>query len=166
MPLRYRVENEPESIQELELAAREKYLEGLELMVSGQPGGGIYLMGYAAEMLLKTAFFLFEGARPADLVLPRLAPALHLAQTLIPDVNHETYHSLRFWALLLIERRCQQNRPLPDEVEARLRQGTRRLHQNWYVAMRYHADRSDRLEMRSVDDDVTWLEENHPALWR
>lgn len=57
MSLRSRLESQPETIQEFELAAEERYYEGLELMVSGRSGGGVYLMGYVGEMILKVAYF-------------------------------------------------------------------------------------------------------------
>ena len=44
--LRQTLENRPETVRELELAAEGKYWEGLELMALGRRGAGIYLMGY------------------------------------------------------------------------------------------------------------------------
>ena len=52
-------------------------------------------------MLLKPAYFRFSGAQPGDRIATLLGPAQPTAQRLIPGVPRETYHSLRFWALLL-----------------------------------------------------------------
>ena len=50
-----------ESIQVYEEAAEARYLEGLELIQRGYSGGGVYLLGYVAEILLKAAFFRIRG---------------------------------------------------------------------------------------------------------
>ncbi len=167
MSLRRRLESSPETVQEFELAAEQKYFEALELMASGYRGAGIYLMGYVAEMLLKVAFFRYDGARPADLVGPRLGPARRRGRARIPrDVPWENYHSLNFWSLLLICERRWRNDPLPARIEARLRQRTRRLYQHWWVEMRYRRDSSRSLEVQTVYDDATWVRDNRVALWR
>lgn len=166
MPLRHDLESQPETLQEMELAAEDKYWEGLELMVTGRGGGGIYLMGYVAEMLLKIAYFRFTDARPADHVPSRLGPARTAGNHLIPGIGHENYHSLRFWALLLFETRNRYHKPLPSEVEALFVQRTRRLYQTWWVEMRYRRDQSLGWNVRSVYDDVTWLRDNYAVLWR
>lgn len=166
MTLRVRLSQHPETIQEFRIAAETRYLDGLELMVAGRPAAGIYMMGYAAEMLLKNAYFLFTGAGPRDLVRPRLVPALRAAQALIPSVVHEAYHSLSFWALLLLEARRWQRRPFRDGLEAPFRQRTRRLYQNWWVEMRYRRDLAGSRHVRCIYDDVSWLRANYDLLWR
>lgn len=166
MTLRSRLSRHPETIQEFRLAAETRYLDGLELMMAGRQGAGIYVMGYAAEMLLKNAYFLFTGAGPRDFVRPRLVPALRAAQVLIPSVGHEGYHSLSFWALLLLESRRWQRRPFRDGIEGPFLQRTRRLYQNWWVEMRYRSDPPGSLDARSVYDDVSWLRAHYHLLGR
>jgi len=166
MTLRRRLEAVPETVQEFELAAGQKYQEGVVLAAGGYAGAGTYLLGYSAEMLLKSAYFRYTGARPADLVQPRLAAALTAGRRYIPPVPHEAYHSLRFWSLLLREVRRQQNRPLPAAVDASFVSRTRRLYQSWWIGMRYRRDQATSLEAGSVYSDVTWLRDNYIALWR
>ncbi len=168
MPLRQRIAGQPETIQELELAAQERYLEALELLASGYPDGAVNLLGYVAEMLLKEVYSLSTGARPGDLVGPRLGPARTAGQNLprLRGVKHEHYHSLRFWALLIVETRRTCSRRLPADTEARLHQRTRRLYQNWSIEMRYRRGLVTHREAQSVLEDVTWLLDNHVALWR
>jgi hypothetical protein len=165
LPLRHRLALNPETVQELALAATQRYYEALELLVRGQAGGGVYLMGYVAEILLKSAYFMATGARPADAVQPRLGPARAAGRQLVPHVDPEHYHSVAFWAQLLLAIRHRANRPLSPEIEPAFRQRTRRLYQNWWVAMRYHRDESLPVEVRSVLDDVDWLRANHLRLW-
>ena len=57
MPIRSLIQSVPETIQGFEAAAEEKYEDGFNLLAFISPGNGVYLMGYAAEMLLKSAYF-------------------------------------------------------------------------------------------------------------
>jgi len=166
MPLRQRLEAVPETVQEFDLAAAQKYREGAALIAAGYNGAGVYLLGYSAEMLLKNSYFRYTGARPADLTQPRLGAALTAGRRYVPHIPHEAYHSLRFWSLLLRELRRHDKRALPPAVDAPFVSRTRRLYQNWWIGMRYHQEQSIPLEARSVYSDVTWLRDNYITLWR
>ena len=166
MTLRFELAQYPETIQEFELAAQQKYDEALELMVAGKGSAGIYLMGYVAEMLLKNAYFRFMGLRPADLIGPRLGPARTQGRVLVPEISSEGYHNLHFWALLLIRTRCKIGRLLPIELGNRLIHCTRRLCQHWWVGMRYRYDRCDTRHVETVFSDVNWLRDHYLRLWR
>ena len=166
MPLRRRLEVVLETVQEFDLAAAQKYKEGAALVASGYGGAGIYLLGYSAEMLLKSAYFRYTGASWADRVGPRLGPALAAGKILIPLIPHEGYHSLRFWALLLRETRRFQRRPLPPLLNAQFVSRTRRLHQSCWIGARYRRDQATGLEAATVQDDAAWLQRNYQALWR
>lgn len=166
MPLRYRLEQQQETLLSFELAANARYLEGHNLMFRGYGGAGMYLMGYSAEMLLKSAYFRYSGAQPSDRILALLAPAQQTAKRLIPGVSPEGNHSLRYWALLLRAKRSRQNDPLPGSIDAAFVSRTRRLYQNWWVGMRYRPDLSQPMENLSVLDDMDWLRANYEKLWR
>ena len=135
-------------------------------MARGYGGAGMYLMGYSAEMLLKSAYFRFSGAQPTDRIAALLGPAQQTAQRLIPGISRETYHSLRFWALLLRAKRRQQNNPLPLAVDAPFVSRTRRLYQNWWIGMRYRPDSAQPRETLILLDDMDWLRANYGRLWR
>lgn len=166
MPLRQRLEAVPETVQEVEGAAAQKFREGQSLIAAGYGGAGIYLLGYSAEMLLKNAYFRFTGASWADRIQPRLGLALTAGRILIPLVPHEGYHSLRFWALLLRETRRRQGKALPLLLDAQFVSRTRRLHQNCWIGMRYRRDLAKQVEAATVQEDVAWLQGNYIALWR
>jgi hypothetical protein len=155
-----------ETLQDLELAAERRYREGVELIARGHPAGGIYLMGYVAEMVLKYAYFRYVGARPSDRVTPRLGPARARGRILIPGILDESYHSLEFWSRLLRAERQRDNRPLQPEIDAPFVQRTRRLHQNWWVHMRYLPDHVQDWELRCMRADVGWLRKQRLQLWR
>ncbi len=63
MPIRQQTQSVPETIKGFEAAAEAKYEDGFNLMAEDgfnlmayvSPGNGVCLMGYAAEMLLKSA---------------------------------------------------------------------------------------------------------------
>lgn len=166
MPLRQRLEAIPETIQEFEFAAREKAQEGRALISAGYNGAGIYLLGFSAEMLLKTAYFRCTGAGWFDRIQPRLGLALTAARILVPYVPHESYHSLRFWASLLRETRRHRHKALPPLLDAQFVSRTRRLHQNCWIGLRYRRDQATLLEAATVQEDVAWLQRNYLSLWR
>ena len=166
MTLRRRLEAVPETVQEFDFAAAQKYREGVALMATGHSGTGIYLLGYSAEMLLKNAYFRFTGASAVDRIQPRLAPALAAGRLYLPAIPHESYHSLQFWSLLLREVRRRQRRPLPALVDASFTARTRRLHQTAWIGMRYRQDQATVQEAQSAQSDTAWLHRHYNELWR
>jgi hypothetical protein len=52
-----------ETVQDQVLAAEERYWDAYELAVQGRPFAEIYLAGFTAECLLKTAAFASTGPR-------------------------------------------------------------------------------------------------------
>ncbi len=164
MPLRYRIESHPETVQDLELASREKFWEGVELLAAGQLGGGIYLLGYTAEMTLKGACFRFDGALPGDLVGPRLGAARSWGKQFCPSVDPESYHSLWFWCHLLRRKRRRAGRPLAQALDDQLLRRVRRVYGIWTVAMRYQPDQALEAEAESLYNDVGWIHERRIQL--
>lgn len=166
MPLRHRITAVPESVQDLVIASEEKYWEGIELLADGRPGAGIYLLGYTVEMILKCACFLTDGARPGDLVAPRLGPIRYWARQQLPLVPCESYHSLWFWILVLRRKRDLARRPFAEPVARSIMQRVRRVYGIWVVSMRYKPDQALQREAETVYDDVTWIRERRAQLVR
>jgi len=164
MPLRRRIRNAPETIQDLALASEERYWDGVELLVSNRVGSGVYLLGYVAEMILKRAFFQLDGADPFDLVGPRLGPVRTWARSRGITTPHEGFHSLTFWLRVLRTKRAERFSYLPHPIDARLVQGIHRCHGIWLVDMRYQPSRLLPSEVRSIYDDVTWLRDQQHHL--
>lgn len=157
MPLRYRILSRPETVQDLVLASDERFWEGLELLVAGRRGAGIYLLGYAVEMILKVACFMMDGARPYDPVQPRLAPIRSWARLQLPRIRDEQYHSLWFWAHVLRRKRRLLGRRLPSGADAPFMQRVRRIHGIWVVQMRYKPDEAQQREAETLLGDVAWI---------
>jgi hypothetical protein len=157
-----------DSISEFEAAAEQKYEDGFNLLASNTPGNGVYLMGLAAEMLLKSAYFRFIGYATYR---PVQGSDLHNAQQeasrlgVVAACDH--YHNPEFWSELLIKKRVQIGNPLQTTLEAGLASATSRLSQNWWIGMRYvHFAAIDKTDLDHVLDDVVWIKSNHDALWR
>ena len=70
MPLIARVTAD-HSIREFRNAAWRRYQEARRLAINGDRLAAIYLWGYAAEMLLKAAYFRLVGWSPTQ-AMPRL----------------------------------------------------------------------------------------------
>lgn len=163
-----------ETIQDIDTAADERYWEAYELAVQGRHFGAIYLFGYVAEMLLKSAGFRFDGALPGDYVATRLAPAKAYGRVRFPLVDPESYHSLQFWVAFLEEKRADAGRPLPAALSTELRTRTGRVYDRWWVSMRYRASHLPPLsispislnnELLQLIEDISWLKHNHLSLW-
>src|SRR5437867_10424866 len=64
--LRRQLKATPETVDEFDLAAEERYWDGCQLVTGGHELAGIYLLGYVAELILKHACFRTDRARPGD----------------------------------------------------------------------------------------------------
>lgn len=167
MPIRSQVQSTAETIQGFEAAAEEKYEGGFNLLTYTSPGNGVYLMGYAAEMLLKCAYFRVSGL---GLTVPITRLELRQARTdstnlgVLADV--EGFHNVAFWSELLTKKRLQQSRGLLASLETELNFRSSRLSQNWFVEMRYHLLQGVTIQdLEDVVDDVVWIKSNYESLW-
>ncbi len=100
MPLLRRVRGD-HSIRQFRAAARLRYNEAVRLADSGERLGAIYVAGYAAEMLLKAAYFRLAGwtlDQPITLVDIRNARARAIQQLGLRWAGHS--------------RPCQLEKPL------------------------------------------------------
>ena len=167
MPIRSLAQSTPESITGFEAAAEEKYEDGFNLMASPSPGNGVYLMGYVAEMLLKSAYFRLIGlSATATITRTELNQARSAARTLGVAAPEESLHGLEFWGELLIKTR-RQGVLMAPLIEAELDKRTKLLAQNWFVEMRYQALQGISLsDVEAVLDDVIWIKSNYEQLWR
>jgi hypothetical protein len=170
LPLRKTLKGIPETVGVLVTAAEEKYWEGRELMLAGKLGACIYLMGYAAEIYLKTACFRVGGIQLADVVGPKspaFKSALRIGHGVFPAILDESCHSLLFWANLLRHGRRRGGLiPWSPRFRSEFTSCTRRLYSTWWVEMRYRPDRARPADARNVLDWAGWLRMNYPALWR
>lgn len=161
-----------DSIKKFELSAQHKYQAGLALIDNGDERTGIEQLGYSAEMLLKSAYFRFMRSRiglqrtTSTITYKMLRDAAQEGVRLHIRYDPEGYHSLLFWALLLVATRQDYSQGLSQETEEQLRVRIRQLHPIWMIEDRYQPKSyltEDVLLMRA---HVTWLRDNHQHLWR
>ena len=163
--LRTRLELAPETLQDFELAAEEKYWQGCELLSLGHAAGGIYLLGYTAEMVLKYASFRAQGHRPGTPLAGLFGPVRQWMRVRNPLIDRENYHSLMFWMNYLRGKRRERGAALPADIDAELVRRVRRVYSVWWVEMRYRPDQAQPAEVAVMYDDVTWLRSRRVLLW-
>jgi hypothetical protein len=163
--LRWQLETTPETVADFELAAEARYWDGCQLITQGHMLGGIYLLGYSAEMILKHASFRIDRGRPGDPAGGFFGPTRAWMQAHYPVVDREGYHNLHFWTFYLRARRRELGSPLPDELDWSLVRCVRRLYSMWSVDLRYRDWIVGAAEAQRVYDDVTWLRDRRIHLW-
>ncbi len=171
--LREQIESTRETVQEFEAAAEYFYQEGKFLVRKKQHYAGIYLLGYAAEMWLKTAYFRLINLLSSDTATPQLPFAVQRGRNeLIPPVRDaEGYHNLLlWWRLILLERNNPANfsprRPFNLKFAIEFQTVVLRSYDAWWIQMRYRSPIAATKEAEQYLKDVEWIRENHDLLWR
>ena len=164
MPIRPLFSGQDESIEGFEAAADGMYKAGFNLMASTQSGQGVYLMGYVAEMLLKSAYFRLRGFATGQVItMTNLRDAVQRHHLALPP---EKYHDLELWAQLIISERLLIGLS-NSSMESDLQLTATRLNTNWSVKMRYYPLQGiARQDLEDVLDDIVWLKSNHSDFWR
>ncbi len=156
-----------ETILEFQSAAEDRSWEAISLMTDKYYAGGIYLIGYVAEMLLKSAYFAFRGERLTAPVFPLLAPAWSVGCGYFPasySPSSRDYHNLDFWARLLREERHRGGMDLPWHLDAEYLYHTRRLYMTWWVEMRYRHAQATSQDAEDALEAVSWLRKHYVTL--
>jgi hypothetical protein len=167
MTLRAKLETKPETLLDLARASRSRYFEGLDLIRVGKPWAGIYLAGYAVEMILKNAYFLCKGVSFFDPVKPELDGTKAAAvQVLKVARREEGFHSILFWADMLVAERRRKGRPLASSLEIDLLNQAHNMYDHWWVFMRYRREEPEPIEVKTFVESVSWFMSKRSELWR
>ena len=158
-----------ETVAEMEAAADGRYEEGKKLVQEGYFHAGIYLLGYAAEIWLKTALCRVDAAlMPTDTVDAHVGPARYRWQRLFGG-RPPSGHDLLFLALALEDERRLAAKPQLDAVSPVLSRIFNAiiglLYDHWFVEMRYRRQDASAEEAQKVVDSVEWLKNNYLFLW-
>ena len=167
MPLLLQLVGIPETIQEFNAAAEDRFWDGVSLLVDGRYDGGIYLLGYVAEMLLKSAYFSFRGEALTVEVWPLLNPAWRRGADWFPgsfSANNPDYHNLNFWSRVLAEERRRAGQSLPFHLHNEYVVHTSRLSMTWWVEMRYRRGVAGQTDAEGMLESVTWLRHHYIRL--
>jgi hypothetical protein len=126
----------------------------------------MYLAGYAAEMLLKAAYFRLAGwSIDQSITLHDLRNArVYAIGTLGLPWPGNNLHDLSSWRTLLIAERINRGRRHPVRVRRRLDGHVNRLQINWSPDLRYQTNRPTRAELRVTLDAAEWLLRHFRAL--
>jgi hypothetical protein len=145
-----RVNQIPESISVYENAAEARYLEGWELIRQGYRGGGVYFLGYVAEMLLKAIFFRGSGY---DL-------NYHISSKKRKDTGITRMHDAFEWAQKVIESRTD----IDKEISGKLIDCAVIISKNWNEGLRYRDNNPTDEELDEFVDAIAWIEKNQNNL--
>lgn len=162
MTLRDKIIASPETLSDVVWAAEQRFRDGEELLTAHRHVGAVYLLGLASEMWLKAACFRLRGARPADRLFAQLGPAKawmsgELLRLGRPSVSNEAYHSLLFWAEMLLLLRSRKT-PLSKTMAGQLRHHVIvRLYSDWKIDLRYSAIPLSAHDALRVYNDTSWL---------
>lgn len=157
------LEATPETVQDLELAARRRLDEAMTLYIDEWPHTAIYLAGLAAEMYLKTACFFVEGAKPADPIAVHLTPLKAKSYRPPFRADFESGHGIWFWSQELIARRERQKL---HRVPRRFLAVAATIYTDWFVGMRYRPGFATSEDASRFITQVEWLANNHSLLRR
>lgn len=151
-----------ETIAEFEVARFDRLDDGLSLGKRHRRLGGIYLMGYFAEMSLKSAFFQLLGFRADEpITMKDLRTAAALARRdLRVHKDSEGFHGLVFWfqAILALRDHLGQNQSV--DLSRELGWRIQRIAANWRVSMRYSRDITVPEDWSDFVFDVHWVRAN------
>jgi len=156
MPLIARLSSS-HTITSFRLAAGSRFQEATRLAIAGDRLSAIYLAGYAAEMLLKAAYFRLTGWSSsqafgkADLN----AAQKHAKSMNVVWAGH--LHDLTGWSALLIAERHRAGVPYPRSFANALQANSKKIYLNWREFLRYHPNRPFAGEVSTVLQASQWL---------
>lgn len=153
------------TIRDFRAAAGHRYQEGRRLALAGDRLAAIYLWGYAAEMLLKAAYFRLAGWAP---VQPITVQDLHQAKSYaVQQIGLEwpsNLHDLGRWKDLLVEERIVRQVPYGATFARSLNARVNQIYVNWREYLRYHRNRPFQGEVSRVFQAAHWLLGQYPYL--
>jgi hypothetical protein len=157
MPLIQRLSQE-HTISQFRAAALMRYREASRLATAGDRLAAIYLGGYAAEMLLKAAYFRLAGwGQSTPITRADVRDAREYATKTLKLTWREQLHDLNGWAALLVEERKIRGKPYAFSFSRSLIAHVARVFLNWREWLRYWANRPYRGEVVVVLQGVHWL---------
>jgi hypothetical protein len=155
------------TLSDFEAARQERLWDGISLWCDGRPQGGIYLVGYHAEITLKAAYFRQRGFLSHQTIDDPHQRELvkTTARGLGVITPPESLHSLRFWRDLLIRDRIRAGTPLPPQIEIELTSHVDTLYSLWKVEMRYASPIHNIRHLETAMVAANWLDLNYQALY-
>lgn len=172
MPTAQVLTTRPHSVGRFRLAAWARFREADQLALAAfrlnNPAlrlGAIYLYGYVAELVLKSAYFRCRSANAngtfsiGDLNNARNRATQHF------HINwHGNLHSLQGWSSLLIHERAAAGQPYTAQFSAALTTHVSTLMLLWRESIRYYYSRPRLSESSRAHAAARWLLASLPRL--
>lgn len=145
---------QPDSIAGFRSAARQRFADAEALRRADRRSGAIYLYGYSAEMILKSAFFQCQGFSESQRIELR-----DLISALQRNASRPNLHHLGLWADVLVQFRISTpGFAYPDPTFGTLiRSKASAIYQIWRETIRYHKNLAYLHELNRIRNDVQWL---------
>lgn len=155
----------------MKAGAEARYWDGLALAVAGasREAGAVYLFGYVAEMLLKTAYCEYTGIADTAPLYPALrsdvlSPTTPVWRGATTGGGNPDLHSLRGLSEFLIDTRA-----IPGDMDAAvagaLQFHVAQIESHFEVAMRYSGLPAMPEELEETLASVDWICRNYDRLW-
>ncbi|MBN9122267.1 MAG: hypothetical protein J0I06_24525 [Planctomycetes bacterium] len=164
MPLVTRAAARPHTTAAFRAAAGARYREAVQLEVGGHRLAAVYLFGYAAEMLLKAAYFRLAGWAPAAIITHahlNAAKATAIGYGLTWAGN---LHDLTGWSRFLIHERVVRGQAFGALFRNQLQSRVNQLYRHWREWLRYHDMMPYRGEVAGARAAANWLLTQYPRL--
>ena len=146
------------TVGEFRRAARLRFAEANRAAERGDRLVGVYLAGYAAEMILKAAYFRIVGERASDPIpLSELQGIKKQVKLSLGIVWSGNLHNLPQWVELLVEECKLRGKPCTLGFASRVTDQIRRIYANWREDIRNRANRPRSGEWDQVFRAVEWL---------
>jgi hypothetical protein len=151
---------------ELERAAWERYWDGVTLATDAgvRSTGAIYLLGYVAQVTLKSAYYRVRQV-PATQDLSAELRGLRARATVLGVNWQGNWHNLDSLARLLVTERRVREQAMDPMFEATFQGHVRVVSLNWTETLRYKDTRAESPEVEAVYDSTDWLLINYENLW-
>ena len=161
-----------ETVEEMQKAAQARLPEGEALVALGHWDGGIYLLGYVAEMVLKVAYCRLDPTLSTTTVVKDVfGIAAGQWRGLFRNINlpRNYSHDILFWEVVLSEQRRTQHKPFLAAASPRaaliLSRCVQIIGQHWDVEMRYQPPKASEQDALAVRLAVRWIYANQDTLW-
>lgn len=158
----------PETLEEMQKAASARLAEGEALVGMEFWDAGIYLLGYTAEMVLKTAYCRLDPTLSAGTVVKDVfGTATQQWRNLFHTSPPRQYgHDVLFWETVLGQQRLTHHKPsLTVPVALITSRCVQIVGRHWDVEMRYQPPKASMQDALAVRLAARWLYANQHTLW-
>lgn len=143
-------------LQDLLPAARERLWDARAALKAGSPTGSVYLAGYSVEMVLKHSALRVDRVSLTASPLSAAVVSRARHEKELGSVEPESYHSLKFWALLLRAAWRVRRNTVPAVVDTALGKSLK-LYQGWTVDLRYRSGLINQSDAVEFVREASWF---------